>query len=149
MGRSKYEQCFIKKVNSLHGDSNYHILKELAEIALKNYREGSKLQQRYNARTFMDKIIVMPADYISAWLRKENDLSYREEDKRLLAAFQNNCMELQLQHMDMDICRIPKQKALIYIKNGYHVLKQEGDDLLLGKSLKSALDNKKENGVSN
>lgn len=83
----------------------------------------------------MDRIIVMPKTYIKGWLRGENSLSYREEDKRMLQAFLAGYEDLQREHMDMEIYRISFAMLKPYLYSGYTILKEEEDAVYVGRKI--------------
>ena len=84
MRKEEYEKAFTEKIESFKNEPEYEILLQLSEKLLKRQTDQ---KQALETRSLMDRIIVMPKTYIKGWLRGENSLSYREEDKRMLQAF--------------------------------------------------------------
>ena len=132
MRKEEYEKAFTEKIESFKNEPEYEILLQLSEKLLKRQKDQ---KQALETRSLMDRIIVMPKTYIKGWLRGENSLSYREEDKRMLQAFLAGYEDLQREHMDMEIYRISFAMLKPYLYSGYTILKEEEDAVYVGRKI--------------
>ena len=132
MNKKDHEEAFLKKIESFKDEPEYELLLQLSKVLLKRQTDQEKALE---TRSLMDRIIVMPKSYIKGWLRNENSLSYREEDKRMLQAFLAGYEDLQREHKDMEIYRISAAMLGQYLSSGYTVLKEEEDIVYVGKRI--------------
>lgn len=138
MKKEEHRRVFLEKIESFKGEPEHEIMLQLRDKLLEKQNQEDNLQQMLEARSLMDRIIIMPKSYIKSWLRSEHSLSYREEDKRMLQAFLSGYMELQEEHMDMEIHKISIHILGQYLHDGYIVLKKEGDIRYVGKKIKQS-----------
>lgn len=135
MEREEHRRAFLEKIESFKDEPEYDIMLQLRDRLLEKQNREDNLQQMLEARSLMDRIIVMPKSYIKSWLRNEHSLSYREGDKQMLQAFLSGYMDLQKEHINMEIHKISTQMLGHYLDAGYIILKKEGDIRYVGKRI--------------
>lgn len=118
------------KVASMQDNERYEWLKQQMDAAI-NYFYGVGLQQ-IRSEDFIERLASMPEDYIRDWLNGNGDLSWRNEDKRRLAAIKCGGKRVLDEHPNaFDICQISCRSEEAYVKNGYIVGERKGDYLIV------------------
>lgn len=113
----KYEADFNVKINHFSSHPKYAWLRAEADKALHNHTGYGSLA--IVACDFMDRIIAMPLDYIEDWLNGENELKWRDCDKKRLSAMKMGCEHLYEMYPESEICLIRKEQKDFYSGCGY------------------------------
>lgn len=75
-----YEKRFNEKIDHFRDHPNYVKLRKSADEALR-YHTGYGLDA-IHAQDFMDRIVMMPLDYIHAWMDGKNQLEWVNPDTK-------------------------------------------------------------------
>lgn len=116
-------KTFDSKINYFYSHKGYKKLRENADKALSSYTGFGLDSIIYS--DFMDRIIAMPLDYIKDWLDGKNELKWREEDKRMLAAIKGGYVDILEQYPNAEIHRISESATEFYKECGYEVITDE------------------------
>ena len=126
------EKTFDSKINYFYSHKGYKKLRENADKALSSYT-GFGLESIIYS-DFMDRIIAMPLDYIQDWLDGKNELKWREEDKRMLAAIKGGYVDVLEQYPNSEIHLIAESAVKFYVDYGYEIINDRKRILAIKKN---------------
>lgn len=127
MRKQEREKALWEKIESFRGEPEYEVVKRIAAAC----QEKGGLE----SRILMDKLLIMPKDYIIGYIHNKNNLSFREEDKRMLQAFLSGYEQLQREHMNMEIHKTSLSMLKQYQREGYAMIQKKGDVIYVGKRI--------------
>ena len=117
---NKYEKLFNDKIDSFSNHEKYKELRDNADkMLMLHCGEGYKA---IVAVDFMDRIVAMPLDYIKDWLDGKNQLEWRKEDERMVAAIKGGWVDLLEQYPDAEIHPISSDASEFYKSFGFKII---------------------------
>ena len=114
------KETFNEKIDHFSGHKGYEALRKNADKAISSYT-GFGLECIIHT-DFMDRIIAMPLDYIQDWLDGKNELKWREQDKKMLAAIKGGYVDILEQYPNAEIHHIAESAAKFYIECGFEII---------------------------
>lgn len=98
------KETFNEKIDHFFGHKGYKELRKNADKAISSF-SGFGLESIVST-DFMDRIIAMPLDYIQDWLDGKNELKWREQDGKMIAAIKGGYVDILEQYPNAEIHHI-------------------------------------------
>lgn len=115
-------ECFDKKIKEFESHKEYPWLKQEAEKAKRAY--GGYGFEAISYEDFIERIVAMPIDYILDWLNGNNELKWRECDKKMLNAIKGGYVHLLKKYPNKSIRQIGISAEKFYESYGYEIIKE-------------------------
>lgn len=115
-------ECFDKKIKEFESHKEYPWLKQEAEKAKRAY--GGYGFEAISYEDFIERIVAMPIDYILDWLNGNNELKWRECDKKMLNAIKGGYVHLLKKYPNKSIRHIGISAEKFYESCGYEIIKE-------------------------
>lgn len=115
-------ECFDKKIKEFESHKEYPWLKQEAEKAKRAY--GGYGFEAISYEDFIERIVAMPIDYILDWLNGNNELKWRECDKKMLNAIKGGYVHLLKKYPNKSIRQIGISAEKFYESCGYEIIKE-------------------------
>lgn len=119
---NEYEKLFNSKIDHFSKHEKYKELRDNADkMLMLHCGEGYRAVA---AVDFMDRIVAMPLDYIKDWLDGKNQLEWRKEDERMVAAIKGGWVDILEQYPNAEIHPISSYDSKLYENFGFKIISE-------------------------